>query len=168
LPELRKIAWKPLKSRAKSSMVMTRLPPDFKEFLKLLNDYKVAYLLVGGYAVGYHGYPRATADMDIWIERSPDNAEKLVGVLKIFGFDLPELSVDLFLQKNRIVRMGVPPLRLEIITSVSGLEFAEAYQDRVVDLLDGIQVNLISLNHLKINKKASGRHRDLNDLENLP
>jgi hypothetical protein len=147
---------------------MTRLPPDFKEFLKLLNDYKVAYLLVGGYAVGYHGYPRATADMDIWIERSPDNAEKLVGVLKIFGFDLPELSVDLFLQKNRIVRMGVPPLRLEIITSVSGLEFAEAYQDRVVDLLDGIQVNLISLNHLKINKKASGRHRDLNDLENLP
>jgi hypothetical protein len=147
---------------------MTRLPPDFKEFLKLLNDYKVAYLLVGGYAVGYHGYPRATADMDIWIERSPDNAEKLVGVLKIFGFDLPELSVDLFLQKNRIVRMGVPPLRLEIITSVSGLEFAEAYQDRVVDLLDGIQVNLLSLTHLKINKKASGRHRDLNDLENLP
>jgi len=149
-------------------MVMIRLPQDFKEFLKLLNVRKIKYLLIGGYAVGYHGYPRATADMDIWIATEPRNATKLVAALKEFGFNIPDLSAELFLQENQIVRMGVPPLRLEITTSISGVAFAECYRSRVVDELDGVQVNLISLKHLKINKKASGRYKDLNDLENLP
>jgi hypothetical protein len=147
---------------------MIRLPQDFKEFLKLLNVRKIKYLLIGGYAVGYHGYPRATADMDIWIATEPRNATKLVAALKEFGFNIPDLSAELFLQENQIVRMGVPPLRLEITTSISGVAFAECYRSRVVDELDGVQVNLISLKHLKINKKASGRYKDLNDLENLP
>ena len=149
-------------------MATIHLPPDFKDFLKLLNEHKVQYLLIGGYAVGYHGYPRATADMDIWVAIHPDNAGKIVTVLCEFGFDVPELTADLFLQENQIVRMGVPPVKLEIVTSISGVEFDECYQERITDVLDGVKVDLIDLTHLKINKKASGRYKDLADLENLP
>jgi hypothetical protein len=149
-------------------MATVRLPPDFKDFLKLLKEHNVRYLLIGGYAVGYHGYPRATADMDIWVAMQPANAEKIVSVLREFGFDIPELTVDLFLKDGQIIRMGVPPVKVEITTSISGVEFEDCYKDRVIDNLDGIEVNLISLKHLKINKKASGRYKDLNDLENLP
>jgi predicted nucleotidyltransferase len=149
-------------------MATVKLPHDFKEFLKLLNDNGVRYLLVGGYAVAYHGYPRATADMDIWIEVDPSNASKLVDALKEFGFNSPDLSVDLFLEKEKVVRMGVPPIRIEILTSISGVTFEECFPSRITDELDGIEVNLISLPHLKANKEASGRHKDLDDLENLP
>jgi predicted nucleotidyltransferase len=149
-------------------MATIHLPPDFKDFLKLLNEHKVRYLLIGGYAVGYHGYPRATADMDIWTAMEPGNAKKIVAVLGEFGFDLPELSAELFLKEKQIVRMGVPPVKIEITTSISGVEFDECYKERVTDTLDGIRVNLISLKHLKVNKKASGRYKDLDDLENLP
>ena len=149
-------------------MATIHLPPDFKDFLKLLKEHKVQYLLIGGYAVGYHGYPRATADMDIWIAMQPDNAIKIVSVLREFGFDVPELTTELFLKEKQIVRLGVPPVKLELATSISGVEFDECYRERVTDVLDGIEVNLISLKHLRINKKASGRYKDLNDLENLP
>ena len=144
------------------------LPPEFREFLRLLNEHQVEYLLIGGYAVAYHGYPRATADMDIWIAIHTQNAEKVVTALKAFGFDLPELSTDLFLKEDRIVRMGVPPVRIEIATSISGVQFDECYAARVMDELDGVPVNLIDLAHLKTNKKAAARHKDLDDLENLP
>ena len=147
---------------------MMRLPPDFKEFLKLLNLYQVEYLLIGGYAVAYHGYPRATGDMDIWIAIAPENAAKIVEVLREFGFSVPELSSELFLQQNRVIRMGVPPLRLEILTTISGVSFSECFAERVVDLIDEVEINLISLRHLKLNKQASGRLKDLSDLENLP
>jgi hypothetical protein len=149
-------------------MATVRLPPDFKEFLQLLNSHQVEYLLIGGYAVGYHGYPRATADMDIWIAMHTKNAEKIVAVLREFGFDVPALSVDLFLKEGQIIRMGVPPVKIDIATTISGVDFEECYAERVVDVLDEVEVNLIGLKHLKINKKASGRHKDLNDLENLP
>ncbi len=134
----------------------------------MLNARKVEYLLIGGYAVGYFGYPRATADMDIWIAMNPANAEKIVTVLKEFGFDLPDLSTELFLKEWQIIRLGVPPVRIEISTSISGVDFSECYVEKVVTELDGVQANLISLDHLKINKKASGRHHDLADLDNLP
>lgn len=149
-------------------MATIRLPPDFKEFLLFLNSYQVEYMLVGGYAVGYHGYPRATADMDVWVAIHPQNAEKLVATLKAFGFDVPELSPALFLQTNQVVRMGVPPVRLEILTTISGVSFAECYAERTMSVIDGVDVNLINLKHLKINKQASGRHKDLDDLEHLP
>jgi len=149
-------------------MATIHLPCDFKEFLKLLNAHKVEYLLIGGYAVGYHGYPRATADMDVWTAMNPVNADRIVAVLKEFGFDPPDLSPELFLKEWQIIRLGVPPVRIEIATTVSGVDFSQCYAERVVDVLDGVKVNLISLNHLKINKKASGRHQDLADLENLP
>ena len=149
-------------------MAMIQLPPDFKEFLKLLNKHKVEYLLVGGYAVGYYGYPRATADMDIWIAVKPINAMKIVTVLNEFGFDAPELTTDLFLEENKIIRMGVPPVRLEIITTISGVDFDSCYQQKKHGKIDGVEVNIIDLENLRKNKTASGRYKDLNDLENLP
>jgi hypothetical protein len=149
-------------------MATIRLPPDFKEFLQLLNSHQVEYLLIGGHAVGYYGYPRATADMDVWIARHSQNAERVVAVLKEFGFGVPELSTDLFLKEDQVIRMGVAPVRLEILTTISGVEFEECYTERTRDVIDGVDINLISLKHLKLNKQASGRYKDLADLEHLP
>ena len=144
------------------------LSPDFKEFLKLMSDRQIEYLLIGGFAVGYHGYPRSTNGLDIWIGIDPATAQKMVSALKEFGFDTPQLSERLFLKKDTIARMGIPPVRIEILTSVSGITFEACFQNRIIDKIDGIEVNIIDLKHLKINKKASGRHKDLDDLENLP
>lgn len=144
------------------------LPPDFKEFLKLLRENEVEYLLIGGYAIGYHGYPRATNDLDVWVAIDPKNAQKIVTALQQFGFQTSDLTDELFLQEKSIVRMGVPPMRIEILTTISGVDFEECFQARIETILDGVEVNLISLSHLKQNKKASGRYKDLDDLEHLP
>ncbi|OHB85148.1 MAG: hypothetical protein A2V98_25585 [Planctomycetes bacterium RBG_16_64_12] len=149
-------------------MATIPLPPDFKDFLQLLNSEKVEYLLVGGYAVGYYGYPRATGDMDIWVAATRQNAERIARFLREFGFAAETVSPELFLEKGRIVRMGVPPLRIELLTGASGVDFSECYSDRKRDVIDGVEVSLISLEHLKLNKKAAARAKDLNDLENLP
>ncbi|MBJ7899091.1 MAG: hypothetical protein GC158_03995 [Cyanobacteria bacterium RI_101] len=149
-------------------MATIRLPQDFRDFLRLLNFHKVKYLLVGGFAVGYHGYPRATGDMDIWIAVTSENADKMVIVLQEFGFNIPQLSPDLFLKRKQAIRMGIPPIRIEILTEISGVDFEECYNNRVIDIVDEIEVNIISCKHLKINKKASGRPKDLYDLEYLP
>jgi hypothetical protein len=149
-------------------MATIHLPPDFKEFLRLLNAHEVEYLLIGGYAVNYHGYARATADMDIWVAAHLANAERIVAALKEFGFDLPDLSPQLFLRQWHIIRLGMPPVRIELATTISGVDFSECYAERVQDTLDATPVNLISLDRLKLNKKASGRHQDLADLEHLP
>ncbi len=149
-------------------MATIHLPPDFQDFLQLLHSHQVEYLLIGGYAVGYHGYPLATGDMDIWIAIDPENAEKVVAVLKEFGFDIPELSAEIFLTEKQVIRMGTPPLKIDISTTISGVSFAECYAERIVESFDGVQVNVIDLKHLKANKKASGRLKDLNDLQNLP
>jgi hypothetical protein len=133
----------------------------------LLNSNQIEYLLVGGYAVGYHGYPRATADLDIWIAVHLQNRKEVVSVLKEFGFDLPELNAELFADKNRVIRMGIPPIQIELLTSLDGVVFEECYKNRIQDLIDGVEVNLINKHFLKINKKVSGRYKDLNDLEHL-
>ena len=145
-----------------------RLPDDFKDFLKLCTQKRVKYLLIGGYAVHYHGYPRSTGDMDIWIELSPSNAAKVVKAFHAFGYRAPDMHEELFLEKGAIVRMGNPPLRLEIVNEISGVTFARCYAARKRAIIDGIRVNLINLQHLKKNKKAAGRPKDLNDLEHLP
>ncbi len=147
-------------------MAMT-LPSDFKEFLKLLNSHRVEYLLIGGYAVAYYGYPRATADMDLWVAISPANAERAANALREFGFDVPELTPQTLLATNKIVRMGAPPLRIELMTTISGVTFAECYKARTAATIDGVEVPLISLDDLKANKRASARFKDLDDLENL-
>lgn len=144
------------------------LHPDFKDFLKLLNSNHVRYLLIGGYAVGYHGYPRATADMDIWIDVDESNANNMLQAFRDFGFPSDRIEKEMFLERNKIIRMGAPPVRIELFTSVSGVDFDECFRDRITIEVDSIPVNLLSLRMLKENKKASGRLKDLDDLEHLP
>jgi predicted nucleotidyltransferase len=147
---------------------MIPLQHDLKEFLRLLSDHHVEYLLIGGYAVSYHGYPRTTDDMDIWIERSQENAEKMIATLEAFGFGGTSMKPEQFLLPDQITRMGNRPLQIEILTTISGLDFAAAYAKRVVDAIDGVSISLISSEDLKTNKRASGRLKDLADLDNLP
>lgn len=148
-------------------MATIRLPKDFKDFLRLLHTHEVNYLLVGGYAVGYHGYPRATADLDIWVARTEENARKLVAVLEEFGFRDAASAARAFTQEGQVVRMGVPPLRIEIITSASGVDFNACHVQRIRDELDGVRVSILSLPDLIKNKKAAGRPKDLADLDEL-
>jgi predicted nucleotidyltransferase len=135
--------------------------------LKLLNSKQIEYLLIGGWAVGYYGYPRATGDMDIWVSSKTENADKLIEAFKEFGFDVPDLSIELFTKENQITRIGVPPLRIEVLTTISGVMFDDCFPRRRVVLIEDIKINLISLEDLKKNKAASKRHRDLDDLEKL-
>jgi hypothetical protein len=132
-----------------------------------LNFHDVEYLLVGGYAVCYHGYYRNTVDIDFWIAVSPENAAKLVQLIREFGFQTPELSESLFLQKGRMIRMGVEPTRIELLTEVSGVDFAEAYRRRVESTIDGIPVKIIDRDDLVTNKLKSGRLKDLLDVQKL-
>ncbi|MFH0801582.1 MAG: hypothetical protein V2A78_04265 [bacterium] len=149
-------------------MASIELHPDFKDCLKLLNSHGVKYLVVGGYAVGYHGYPRATGDMDIWIAVNETNAERTAEALQAFGMPEQETTKRLFTEKDKIIRMGVPPVRIEVITGASGIEFDECYPHREIVEIDNIPVNFISLSDLKSNKRAAGRHKDLEDIEHLP
>ena len=146
----------------------TELQPDFSAFLRLLHTHRVEYLLVGGYAVAYHGYPRMTDDLDVWVRPTPENAERVVAALREFGFDVPALTPVLFTKQRQITRMGVEPQRLEILTSISGVDFDTCWAERVEEEWDGVPVRILSLRHLRQNKRASGRHKDLADLENLP
>jgi len=147
---------------------MENLHQDFKEFLKLLNSHQVDYLLVGGYAVSIHGYPRYTGHIDFWVAVSEENAQKLVDVLEEFGFAVPSLSKELFLDESRMTRLGREPVKIEILNSISGLNFKPTQQRAITVDIDGITIPVISLVDLRINKLASGRAKDLADLENLP
>ena len=108
-------------------MEQIEFPQDFSEFLKLLNEHHVEYLLIGGFAVAIHGYPRATADMDVWVARNSANAERIVACLREFGFDTPDLVPELFEAPDRIIRMGEAPLRIEILTDIDGVTFGDCY-----------------------------------------
>ncbi|MBI3929256.1 MAG: hypothetical protein HY319_27165 [Armatimonadetes bacterium] len=142
-------------------------PSDFFAFLKLLNEHQVEYLLIGGYAVGFHGYPRVTGDMDVWIRRSADTAARMIRVFRDFGF-VDGVDEELFLRERGIVRLGVLPNRLEVTTHIDGVDFQECYVRRVEADVKGLRVPLIDLADLRANKRASGRLKDLLDLENLP
>jgi predicted nucleotidyltransferase len=144
------------------------LTDDFKEFLKLFNAHRVEYLVVGGYAVGVHGYPRATVDLDVWVRSSQDNATRIIAALHAFGFAATAPDPSLFLSDRTIVRFGVPPFRIELMTSIDGVMFDACAQRALVVEIDGTSVPFISLEDLRANKRAAGRHKDLNDLENLP
>jgi hypothetical protein len=133
--------------------------------LKLLNSSRTEYLVVGGYAVNYYGYSRATADLDIWIAISPENAGRVARVLQDFGF--VQADAASFLEPGKVIRMGVPPIRLEILTSISGVEFSACYSRRLAGEMDGVPINLIHLDDLKRNKGATGRLKDRLDLEQL-
>lgn len=148
-------------------MATIQIPPDFKEFLQLLNTRNVEYLVIGGYAVGYYGYPRATGDMDIWIAFNPHNLRATAAALREFGFAIPE-PAESFLLEGQFIGIGNSPLRIEVLTSISGVSFAECYEARTKDVIEDVEISVIALPHLRKNKKASGRLKDLNDLQNLP
>lgn len=140
---------------------------DFKEFIGSLNDNQVRYLIVGGYAVALHGHPRYTKDLDVWVEKSPENARALIQALVQFGMGSLGLKEEDFLVPDQVVQLGYPPNRIDILMSVSGVTFADCFEQRVKVTLDGLEVNFIDLENLKKNKKASGRLLDLADIENL-
>jgi hypothetical protein len=149
-------------------MAIPSLPHDFKEFLKLLGSNGVDYLLVGGYAVNVYGYVRTTNDLDIWVDINPENAGRIDLALRQFGFASAEPTAALFLAKDNLIRMGLPPLRIEILTSISGVEFDKCYAEKELIQIEELVVPVISLARLRENKSASGRLKDLADLEGLP
>jgi len=144
-----------------------KISEDFKDFLKLLYEKNVEYLLIGGFAVVYYGYVRNTGDMDIWIRLTSQNVELTADALDEFGYATKEQTLPYLSQPGRILRMGMPPFRLEVSNEIDGVEFDECYSKRVTLNVEGIPINLISLSDLIENKQASGRHKDLADVEEL-
>jgi predicted nucleotidyltransferase len=142
------------------------LEKDFKEFLELLNRNAVKYLLIGGYAVVAHGYSRYTKDMD-WVEMSLENATRIVKTLEDFGMGSLGLTEQDLLEPGTFVQIGYPPVRIDILNKVAGLDFEAAYASRKEHTIDGVRVWLIGLDDLRKNKLASGRTQDLLDYEKL-
>ena len=148
---------------------MNTFNEDFQDFIRSLNKFDVEYMLVGGYAVIIRGYSRSTGDMDIWVNKTGENYNRLQ--LAITGFGLPEAAImknQFFSTEYDVFSFGRPPFAIEIMTAVKGLEFNPAYSQSTVERVDGLPVRVIHLNQLIEAKKAAGRSKDLNDLENLP
>ena len=145
---------------------MKQLPDDFRELLRLLNDHEVEYLVVGGWALGVYGYIRATGDMDIWVGLHTGNLTKLVSALVDFGIPGP-INAGFFAEKGNVFRMGRPPIKIEIITEASGIDFDESYPQRKDIVVDGINLPFIGYDDLVKNKRSTGRLKDLADLEGL-
>jgi hypothetical protein len=146
---------------------MMRLPPDFLDLLTALNAADARYLLVGGHAVGFYGLPRATKDIDLWVEPTPDNAARVITALRAFGAPLGGLSEHDLAAPGQGFRMGTPPFRIEILTEISGVAFAVAWPRRERAQVDGIPLPVIGRSDLLDNKRAAGRKRDLADVEAL-
>lgn len=143
------------------------LNQDFREFIQSLSANGVRYLVVGGYAVALHGHPRYTRDLDVWIDMSPDNAANVVKALGQFGFGSLGLKISDFLVPDQIIQLGYPPNRIDVLTTLPGVDFASCYPSRLEIEVAGVRVNFIDLENLRKNKRATGRHQDLADLENL-
>lgn len=143
------------------------LQKDLREFVELLNALDVRFLIVGAFAVAYHGYPRYTSDVDIFVEKSAENAERLVKAIHEFGFGDVGLSHEDFMRTDQVVQLGVAPNRIDLMTFISGVSFDEAWSSREYGELGGITLPFISREMLKRNKEATGRTQDLADLEHL-
>ena len=143
------------------------LNQDFKEFIQSLNDNEVKYLVIGGYAVAFHGHPRYTKDLDVWVELSEQNANGLVKALDAFGFGSLGLKAADFMEPEQVIQLGYPPSRIDILMTPKGIDFATCYEQRVLVDIDGITCSFIDLENLLKNKRATGRHQDLADVENL-
>jgi hypothetical protein len=140
----------------------------FREFIQLLNAEAVEYVVVGGFAVAKHGYPRYTGDLDVFIAGTKENAEKMLNVMLKFGFDVYDFALDDFFGDERFVSVGDEPYKIEILTQTLGITFEEAYQNREIVDNHNLKINFISYQDLIKNKKAVGRPKDLLDIENLP
>jgi hypothetical protein len=141
--------------------------PDFRDLLELLNKHEVEYLIVGGYALALHGAPRFTGDIDIYIRPHPENAHRILNALKDFGFGSLGLTVEDFQSPHKIVQLGVPPVRVDLITSLSAVSWEEAHAGRVPGNYGDVPVYYIGRKEYITNKRAVGRKKDLADLEAL-
>jgi hypothetical protein len=144
-----------------------KLQKDLREFIELLNSHDVRYLIVGGHAVAYHGYPRTTGDIDFFVEVSEANASKLERVLARFGFGSLGLTAKDFLEPGTIVQLGYPPNRIDLVTSISGVAFADAWERRVCDCIEGLPMIFVDRQTLLANKATAGRPKDLADIDAL-
>lgn len=140
------------------------LNPDFKDMLSCLNGEQVEFIIVGAYALAAHGHVRATGDIDIWVRNSADNASKIMRALKIFGAPTANISETDFLLPDLILQIGVAPCRIDIITGIDGVAFDDAWQNKMVVTIDGININVLSKPDLLKNKTAAGREKDQGDV----
>ena len=143
------------------------LAKDFKEFVELLIKHKVEYIIVGGYAVGIHGYPRYTGDLDIWVNPVKENAEKILKAVNEFGFSSYGLKIEDFIKEGNVIQLGYPPLRIDLLNQLDGVKFNDCFKNIEKFTIDKIAMNIISYDDLMKNKLSSGRYKDLDDLENL-
>jgi hypothetical protein len=145
------------------------LNDDFRDFLLALNQAEVKYILVGGYAIIYHGYNRTTGDLDIWVEANAENYKKLLTAFRIFGMSIFDMTETRFCdpENQDVFTFGRPPVCIELLTRVSGLHFGECYSHTIKTVWDDVPLQIIDLRNLLINKKATGRPKDLDDLEQL-
>jgi hypothetical protein len=144
-----------------------KLVKDFEEFIELLNKNEVKYLVVGGYAFAIHAYPRFTNDIDFFIHSTKSNVEKIITALNEFGFNKAEISSDDLMKKDKVIQLGEPPYRIDILTSIDGVNFNEAWERRVIGKYGDQTIYFISKEDLIKNKKASGRKKDLDDLAEI-
>ena len=144
--------------------------PHYKELLQLLNEFEVEYLIVGGYAVMKYGEPRYTKDLDVWVRNSPQNSTRLVAALKQFGAPLEHdgINAETFTGKQVVYQIGVAPVRVDILTEITAVDFHDAWKKRVASSFFGVPVHFISLDDLVTNKRALGRSSDLMDLRRNP
>lgn len=143
------------------------LDKDFKEFIQLLNEYKVKYLVIGGYAVNFHGYPRYTKDIDFWLWMTPDNIAQLIKVLKEFGFGSLNLGLEDFMTPDNIIQLGYEPYRIDLLVDLEGVEFEDCFERRIEGELEDVKINFLSLQDLILTKKTAARLQDLADAEQL-
>lgn len=140
---------------------------DFKEFVELLNASRVEYLVVGGYALAAYGHPRYTGDLDIWLRATPDNVDRLLTVLDAFGFGGRGPTPAEFLQPDTVVQLGYPPARIDLLSSIDGVAFDDCFPRRQLVQVGDLELPLINESDFRINKRASGRPKDLADIESL-
>src|ERR1041385_439372 len=140
------------------------LNPDFNDMLSCLKDEKVEFLIVGAYALAAHGFPRATGDLDIWVRNDPENAQSIMRALSKFGAPARELSAEDLTSKDLIVQFGVEPCRIDLLTGITGVEFEEAWRNRVSIKIDNLEIFILSKKDLLTNKVATGRDKDQGDI----
>jgi hypothetical protein len=140
---------------------------DFKELLELFNGHKVEYMIVGAYALAFHGAPRFTGDMDILVRPSPQNAQRILSALTAFGFGSLNLTANDFQNPNSVVQLGTPPVRIDIITSITGVSWEEANEGKQTGLYGNVSVCFLGREQYIANKRATGRKKDLADIEAL-
>jgi hypothetical protein len=143
------------------------LNPDYRDILSVFESAKVEYLLVGAYAMAVHGQPRATGDIDLWVRSSPENADRVFEALREFGAPMSDVVPEDFVASDTVLQIGVTPRRIDILTSIDGIAFEDAWHGRMVSEIEGIAISVISREHLIQNKRTLGRKQDLADIEKL-